>query len=1238
MYSARWKLVCVLVAITMVAVVMLAGVIPVNAQVNKPPVAQIDRIFPSPATEGEIVCFRGHGIDPDRFDLVVGYNWRSSIDGKLSTSGMFATRDLSVGEHVIHFKVKDRHGAWSAEDSQTLTIEPVKPNQPPEAYIDSITPSPATEGEIVCFKGHGTDPDRFDLVVGYNWRSSIDGKLSTSGMFATRGLSVGVHTIYFKVKDRHGKWSEEVSQILNVTLPSIKGDITGDGKPEVISTDGKELLVRDEKGPVWRLPTNARVEKLEDIDKNGVLDVKVSTPQKEFWYDGEGRLLQIVLKVLEEKESPLTKSSFSAWSYNTIENSVCWNAMKAERGLFWADLDGDLATAALSMGGLWHRDWGNCVDIGVVRHPTPFLWQYGWAFRIGDRPATRPVTGGWISMTCGGPTEWFYLYNKVLRGPNASPDNEADPEWWAVYVKHGDGGTGTSPVIPPFKYSTDVGDTWNTMQPPPSTFFATGDNRGDVYIYVYDPTNANFNPKRRIGNIGGECAAPAVADFNGDNYLDVIMANKGTTPPRFFLFLNDGTGAFNPIPMAIPPSFTGEIGRDAGMAADFTNDGNIDYAVIEWSSTGGPVKLWIWDSVVENWLSPQTLPISSTGLPEGMDTTLLFAVDPFPDIFLITKSPQIVYLLEQTNWGTWTAFPNIITPPISIPQQSFHGIAAGVFRCEELIVGVTDAIVGHDGWYSPSDPGAAWLYYGYHTLGFQSGAGNYEDIYDLNDPVDTNPGGGLGYVDAWDFDGDLKPELVATATHLGASAPGLGVFVIDDACTGFLSGNLENDVTAKRMWPIAAPSGPGVYKAKWYYDWPMFSHDTQRTGRADICGPRPFLVNDWVFDTGYEIWSSPAVGLDGTIYIGSQDVWMNPGDPMPRLYAINPDGTERWHFETTHYGKITASPAIGPDGTIYIATHEAPGSRPSPPCDPCPDIFAINPDGTEKWHLCLSFPPGVCGAGCEDDCCVGSDLAVINEGGMSVIYLGSWSGYLYRIEDHGTSGEIAWRTKISDYPLTFAPAVGPSGNIYIGTIRAFVGGGELVAVRPNGNIDWRVQLATTAGEIVCAPAVDIVYGDEAVYVGATDHQVHKVVGGNVVWSCLVGGDAVCSPAIKDLEPDGDIDIVFGTGSPDNKVYAITDVPPGNSWAPLWTFPTNGAIISSPAIDRPGTTYIGNNAGRVYAISKDGGASFSFFYQTNGGVWSSPAISRCKWSDGINWRLYVGSNDGNLYSLRGIDAR
>jgi len=63
----------------------------------------------------------------------------------------------------------------------------------------------------------------------------------------------------------------------------------------------------------------------------------------------------------------------------------------------------------------------------------------------------------------------------------------------------------------------------------------------------------------------------------------------------------------------------------------------------------------------------------------------------------------------------------------------------------------------------------------------------------------------------------------------------------------------------------------------------------------------------WSFDTGKEISSSPAIGSDGTIYFGSSN---------GIFYALNPDGTEKWSYDTK--SSIASSPAIGSDGTVYV--------------------------------------------------------------------------------------------------------------------------------------------------------------------------------------------------------------------------------------------------------------------------------------------------------------------------------
>ena len=70
-------------------------------------------------------------------------------------------------------------------------------------------------------------------------------------------------------------------------------------------------------------------------------------------------------------------------------------------------------------------------------------------------------------------------------------------------------------------------------------------------------------------------------------------------------------------------------------------------------------------------------------------------------------------------------------------------------------------------------------------------------------------------------------------------------------------------------------------------------------------------VKKWEFTTEGEIRSTPVVGEDGTIYVGSNDL---------NVYALNPDGTKKWEHFTSglRFGKVVTSPAIGADGTLYI--------------------------------------------------------------------------------------------------------------------------------------------------------------------------------------------------------------------------------------------------------------------------------------------------------------------------------
>ncbi|MEI6519941.1 MAG: PQQ-binding-like beta-propeller repeat protein [bacterium] len=104
----------------------------------------------------------------------------------------------------------------------------------------------------------------------------------------------------------------------------------------------------------------------------------------------------------------------------------------------------------------------------------------------------------------------------------------------------------------------------------------------------------------------------------------------------------------------------------------------------------------------------------------------------------------------------------------------------------------------------------------------------------------------------------------------------------------------------------------------------MRGHDLKHTGRSPYTGPAT-AAQKWAFTTGWNIYSSPALGADGTVYVGSQD---------KKLYAVNPDGTQRWAFTT---GDVVWSPALGADGTVYVGSFDS------------NKLYAVNPDGTQRW-------------------------------------------------------------------------------------------------------------------------------------------------------------------------------------------------------------------------------------------------------------------------------------------------
>jgi hypothetical protein len=183
---------------------------------NRPP--HLSLLGDKEAIRDDLLEFTLNGTDPDGDGLTYQADNLppgASFDPENRT---FSWTPTTTGHYTnIRFRVID-DGEGNLYDSEYITIiirEAV--NQPPAAIIDSITPDPAEqEKDTVSFTGHGTDPD--GSVVAYNWSSSIDGQLSTSSSFTkpASDLSVGRHTIYFKVQDDDGAWSTEDTADLTI--------------------------------------------------------------------------------------------------------------------------------------------------------------------------------------------------------------------------------------------------------------------------------------------------------------------------------------------------------------------------------------------------------------------------------------------------------------------------------------------------------------------------------------------------------------------------------------------------------------------------------------------------------------------------------------------------------------------------------------------------------------------------------------------------------------------------------------------------------------------------------------------------------------------------------------------------------------------------------------------------------------------------------------------------------------
>jgi len=372
--------------------------------------------------------------------------------------------------------------------------------------------------------------------------------------------------------------------------------------------------------------------------------------------------------------------------------------------------------------------------------------------------------------------------------------------------------------------------------------------------------------------------------------------------------------------------------------------------------------------------------------------------------------------------------------------------------------------------------------------------------------------------------------------------------------------------------------------------WPMFRGNAQHTGLS------PYNTNDnpgemkWEFRGEHAVYSSSIVGSDGIIYVGTTYKY---------FYAINPDGTVRWKFDTMRKG--VSSIAMDSNSTIYIATKNiaVESNNSEGNC-----LVAINSDGSEKWRFYT-------------DAC--SPIVCYN----STVYIGANDHYLYAVNNNGT---LKW--KFQTEIILSSPAIGCDGTIYFASSDNY-----LSAVYPNGTLKWKLK----EEDVVTCPTIG---SDGTIYIGLNNHSLIAVdYNGTKKWEFDFGNGIPSNPAIGldgTIYTGSSITITSGDRTTyDGHLYAIY-----SNGTEKWKIETNGHVRAAPVIGYDGTIYFGSyyydyrgrnfyggvdveTISKLCALNPDGTSK----WESKTTLCIDPYLAI-----GADGTIYVSLNNGCLYAM------
>ncbi len=327
----------------------------------------------------------------------------------------------------------------------------------------------------------------------------------------------------------------------------------------------------------------------------------------------------------------------------------------------------------------------------------------------------------------------------------------------------------------------------------------------------------------------------------------------------------------------------------------------------------------------------------------------------------------------------------------------------------------------------------------------------------------------------------------------------------------------EEHYVATNLWK--AHTGSGSLSS------PALGHDGViyvGTSEGYLIALNPAGLVRWRFKTGVEIASSPAIAIGGTVYVGCRD---------RNLYAVGGSGHKRWAFKTG--GWVDASAAIAEDGTIYFGSWDK-------------NFYALTPEGVKKWQFATGGP-------------VVSSAAI---GGDGVIYFGSHDRKFYALNPEGGK---RWEYATQGAILS-SPAIAKDGALYFTSVD-----GKFHAVNADGTRRW---VLATGGITQASPVIGL---DGTIYVGVNDHHCAISAEGKLKWQ-------------RSLDPRGHVPfdwigstpavLADGSALTSGTDGVITTFKLNGDW---WIYSLQGSSRASPVVGRDGTVYGASSGQDLHAI-------------------------------------------------------